>query len=94
MTSQLINATMTTMKEPIKIEKGIPIPNKKSGHGPNMGAPRKYPIHLLSVGESFLAKLKKSSQLSASISQFRKKYPNKKFTCRKVEGGVRVWRVK
>lgn len=61
----------------IKIEKGIPVPLKKSA---------KYPWKEMAVGDSFFV-AGKSSYFPAHDAEGRK------FTQRMVDGGLRVWRV-
>lgn len=79
---------MTKIK--IKIEKGIAIPTP-SGRG----AP-KYPWHEMEIGDSFFLKkdVVPMSRMYSHISQANKRYAPKKFTLRKLENGVRIWRTK
>lgn len=71
------------------IDKKIPIPP----HSPRSGAPRKYPLNEMNIGDSFLWPGAPSRVVSA-VSWYGKRNPPAKFTVRKVDGGVRVWRVK
>jgi hypothetical protein len=74
---------------PIKVDKGIPIPE------PAQGQRSRYPWAELKVGDSFFA----PKSTTASAASFRSgiakhaKQRGMKFTARLVEGGVRVWRV-
>jgi hypothetical protein len=70
------------------IEKNIPVPAFVAKKQP------KYPFLKMKVGDSFLSATDSCERISPSMALFHKKYPNKRFTCRKVEGGARVWRVK
>ena len=72
----------------IKINKGVKMPPR--GYG--IGAPPKYPWLKMKIGDSFLVvgKLQKSMGTQATMTG---KRHNRKFTTRKVDGGVRVWRV-
>ena len=73
------------------IEKNIPVPDasaKKQKKQP------KYPFLKMKVGDSFLSATDSCERISPSMALFHKKYPNKRFTCRTVEGGSRVWRIK
>ncbi len=54
----------------------------------------KYPFKKMKIGDSFLAtKAIKISSLRTSAAQFGKRH-NIKFLTRKVEGGLRIWRIK
>lgn len=69
----------------IAVEKNVPMPTA----GPRNAA--KYPWAELEVGDSFLMpKPLANASAQASIYGTRK---NKKFACRAVEGGTRIWRV-
>ena len=71
----------------IKIEKGVPIPDR------GQGRPSIYPWNDMEVGDSFFAKgksAKKFSGVAAKAGIIR----GWKFSIRTVEGGCRVWRVK
>lgn len=68
------------MSDPIKIEHGIPFPQKSV-----------YPFKAMEVGDSFFVpNPKKSIRAMASIAGTRH---GRKFLVRSIEGGVRVWRV-
>jgi hypothetical protein len=76
----------------IKIESGIPLPSEARGRK------IKYPFATLQVGQSFLAACapEDSRKLIMSVSSLCGKHTKKtgrRYTCRVVEGGVRVWRV-
>lgn len=73
-----------------KIEKRIPIPARIYG---GAGRPEKYPWGSLRVGESFFVG-DRSIQTVSSAAGFAAERHNAKYTCRTVDGGVRVWRVK
>jgi hypothetical protein len=67
----------------VKIDKGIEMPNKKDSRV-------KYPWESLEVGDSFLP----SKDITSSIiSSANKRYAPKKFTQRKTEEGIRIWRI-
>jgi len=67
----------------IKIEKGIPLPGFNR---------RSYPWVELKKGESFLVKTANQG-LRTQASRAARAY-GRKFAVRKVEGGMRVWRVR
>lgn len=78
------------MTENIVIEKGIPLTaiRRKEKQAP------KYPFGLMEIGDSFLAKGKNIKSFSPYISVWvRRNSSDRKFSCRSVDGGVRVWRV-
>jgi hypothetical protein len=71
-----------------KIEKGIKIPE--------FFCHRKYPLSEMEVGDSFFVEgtLKKNT-INTAVSWWSKRKGNtRKFTIRKVDGGIRVWRIK
>jgi hypothetical protein len=79
--------------EEYKIEKGIPVPERRFGVG------KLYPFDGMKVGDSFFIpcetkELQKSliSNVHASKKHRGEKLAHVKITCRKVEGGVRCWR--
>jgi hypothetical protein len=70
--------------EEFAIEKGVPIPlPKKAG---------KYPWRTMEVGDSFFVANVGHKDFATNASQARKR-TGFKFTLRKVEGGVRIWRI-
>jgi hypothetical protein len=75
--------------EEIKIEKGIPIPKKI------VGMVSRSPISKMEVGDSvlFSGKYKEIfSRIRSSVSYYGARH-KMKFSQRKVEGGIRVWRI-
>ena len=73
-----------------KIEKGIPIPPRSN---------IKYPWGEMEVGDSFFVECeysrKKHQSIGGSKAQFIRHHKSKcKFTARRVDGGIRVWRIK
>jgi hypothetical protein len=70
----------------IKIDKNIPIAFKRRTTLP------KYPWGEMEVGDSFLVEGVSSSLISSATHYYGSTH-NKKFKTRKVEGGVRVWRI-
>ena len=79
----------------IQIEKDIPIP--KVGGG--VHKEHKYPLCEMEVGDSFFVSeggdtKKERTMQAAIISMGNRRYPGKKFTSRKVKGGIRFWRIK
>ena len=80
-----------------EIEKGIPIIAMNT----STGRPPKYPFHEMEVGDSFFipsdagrdARLVQASVMG-TIRESRHRFTDqRKFCTRKVEGGVRVWRI-
>lgn len=72
----------------LKIEKGVPIIGRRGGYGGG-----KYPFKNLEIGDSFLVPNKTTNAFGASVTYWGRVL-NRKFISRKVEGGVRVWRIK
>jgi len=78
------------------IETGIPVPPRNS---PGTGRPpleygSRYPFATLKVGESFFLAGRNSRVFSAYTRTWAMRNGSlRKFRCRDVEGGVRVWRV-
>jgi hypothetical protein len=71
-----------------KIEKDIPLSESRSGPRP------KYPFASMEVGDSFFIPGDRSSRsVSGSVSHWRKSHPKQQFATRKVENGLRVWRI-
>ena len=76
-----------------KIEKGIPIPEKRTRMGGSI-----YPFDKMKVGDSFHLGDKARNYGEAHTVMIKAylygRYHNKKFSVRKVEDGYRVWRTK
>lgn len=73
-----------------KVEDGIPIPSKMTGPGRSIGEFRQK-LKTLQVGQSIL--YGKSRSGVHTICKKIKKETGFMFTARKVDGGVRVWRI-
>lgn len=71
------------------IEKDIPLPVSRA-----VGRPRgsKYPVVHMQVGDSFVVPGRSQKQVSAAVRTEAKKH-GVKLSTRKLDGGVRVWRV-
>jgi hypothetical protein len=71
------------------IEKSFPIPPPAK-----IGAPKKYPLSDMEVGDSFFVKdvSGKRNPAYSSVCNYGKE-SGKKFTVRRSGGGVRVWRI-
>ena len=67
----------------IEIEKGVPPPPTHKG--------KKYPFGDMDVGDSFLVPGAKVTTLSVAKRDYER--GGRKFICRTVDDGVRVWRV-
>ena len=70
-----------------QIEDGIQITR-----GPN-GRKSEYPMRTMEVGQSFLAGGKTIENVTSIVQYYQRKLAPKRFSCRTVDGGVRVWRV-
>lgn len=71
------------MQEP-EITKSVPIPSDKS---------TKYPFRKLKIGESFVVSPDKEMSVRSSANYYSKNFGSK-FTARKTDEGIRVWRIK
>lgn len=71
----------------MKIEKGIPAPEDNLGSA-------KYPYSEMEIGDSVFFDVNLHDQNKARIAaRVYSHRTGKKFTARKVEGGVRIWRI-
>ena len=70
-----------------KIEKGVPIPLKKSRL-------TKYPWKEMKVGNSFFVAASTPGRISSVCASRAKTHPGECYATRKEGDGVRVWRVK
>ena len=77
-----------------QIETNIPLPTG------TRGAPAKYPLADMHVGESFFVPCEGAEckvwrgRLNGTVARFCKANPDMKFAIRSVDGGLRVWRTK
>lgn len=75
------------------IERDIPLA-KITGTGARTGTREsKYPLGEMDVGDSFLLSEGTVKTASHIVVAGNKRFPDRKFASRTVEGGVRVWRV-
>jgi len=70
-----------------KIENNIPQPE------PHLGTKAKYPFTTMEVGQSVFIDGGKHDSNPAIAAKMYAKRSGKKFTIRKIDNGVRVWRV-
>ena len=71
----------------MEIEKGIPIPQAKTRN-----SKYKNTIMKMDIGDSFL--LENATEIERSrFIQASRRYMPRQFVSRKVEGGIRVWRI-
>ena len=73
-----------------KLERGVPVPKK--GGGRQKGQ-TKYPFAIMKIGDSFMAASSLSGIGTVSRKWARSTGSKAIFTCRTVDGGVRIWRV-
>lgn len=75
-----------------KIEKGLPVIMGKRGKKP------KYPFGAMEIGDSFFVadddEGKAVSRARVTAHTFSNRHSEYKFTCSKLDGGLRIWRVK
>ena len=78
-----------------EIEKEIPIPDRSGKLGITW---RQWPFERMNPGDSFLMRCtnpkKRGGTLGHAITRHRKDHPEEVFTVRKVEGGLRCWRIR
>jgi len=81
-----------------QITKNVPLPKPKKGPG-SPGAPRKYPLPAMAVGESFFVPARGVTEQDAvvwrarsAIQYFRRNNPEKRFSIRRMADRVGVWR--
>jgi len=72
-----------------KIEKNVPFVARKKWNGEGLFAV----LRDMSVGDSVFCEGFTQSRASGSAAYAQKKIADSKFSCRTVEGGVRIWRV-
>jgi len=77
----------------LKVDKGIPLPQRKRGAGKPYRklTGGKYPWLKLQLGDSFLVADRDIGSLTSQANVAGHRY-DRKFETRKVDGGVRVWR--
>ena len=69
----------------VKIEKGVPAPEERKQR-------KRYPFHQMDVGDSVL--ISHGDAMSARVSaRYHGTRYSKKFTSKKEDDGVRIWRV-
>jgi hypothetical protein len=71
-----------------KVENSFPVPDFSGGPG----RPSKYPWKSMAVGDSFFVPGKLVENMSP-LANYQERKNGVKFTCRTVDGGVRVWRI-
>ena len=78
----------------IKIENNIPLPPK--GH--STGAAPRFPFAALAIGDSFLApttakNAKARRRVLSCLMIYHAKKTGFRYASRKVDGGIRIWRI-
>lgn len=72
-----------------EIEKNLPLPERQRG---TPGRNAKYPFAKLEVGDSFFIPGIKVQSASRNANYHSMRL-GRKFVCRTVDGGVRIWRI-
>lgn len=81
------------MSNTIKLEKGVPIPESPKSFA------SKYPWGQMEVGDSFLIPqidnepIQSTRERASKAVSYAKRHKNINFCTRKVDGGIRVWRI-
>lgn len=70
----------------ITIDKNVPVPKSVAGRH------SKYPWDALEINDSFFIADRTTKKFASTVYGVSKR-TGKKFTCRAVDGGVRVWRL-
>jgi hypothetical protein len=78
----------------IKIESNIPLPSK----GRSTGAAPRFPFAALAIGDSFLApttaeNAKARRRVLSCLMIYHAKKTGFRYASRKVDGGIRIWRI-
>lgn len=68
------------------IEKNIPLLEPVSGRL------ERYPLSKMEVGDSFVAPVEMRNRIASAMTNYKKK-TGRQFVLRRVEHGVRVWRI-
>lgn len=76
------------MSDTTQIDKGVPVAEKASGKN----RPRTNPLWSLEVGDSVVIPVKAQENVASRAGRITRE-SGRRFVTRKVEGGVRVWRV-
>jgi hypothetical protein len=78
----------------VNIEKNIPLPVGRAGNG--SGRAPVYPFRLMEVGDSFMVPAQTDKEFARVEQAAYRANRNKsgcKYTARRVDGGIRVWRI-
>lgn len=73
-----------------EIERGVPVPKRNQSRRES-----KYPCAEMEIGDSFFipaGQVKAPAAYAVAVSA-NKRFPERKFVPRTVEGGMRIWRV-
>jgi hypothetical protein len=70
----------------MKIDRGIPLPPSRRGRGSS------WPFAELQVTDSFLVTGQPQTQVAARMKYWSERL-SRRFATRKVDGGIRVWRI-
>lgn len=76
---------MKTTQINVLVEKGVPYRLRKIYH---------YPFSKMEIGDSFIVPLECRHNLQYAMSTYTKKHPKFIFVSKKIDLGIRVWRVK
>jgi hypothetical protein len=71
----------------IKIEKGIPVPKAKGGRK------ARFPFREMTIGDSVFFGQELAERARNAATLFARYNPEYKFTSRREENGVRIWRI-
>jgi len=74
------------------IDKGVPLTPSLVG-SPAGKRHNRYPWTEMAVGDSFFVEEAKPTNRLFAAASYAQRVGDRQFTCRRVDGGVRVWRV-
>ena len=69
---------------PYQIEHNVPMPSRRAG---------RYPFPNMGIGDSFTVPVEMEKQARAAATYFSRKNPEYRFTGKKTETGLRIWRI-
>jgi hypothetical protein len=74
-----------------EIEKGVPLPPRIRNREANRS---KYPFTRMQVGDSFFVRGRQAMNRIRTAASWAAARHGMKFSCHKMDGGIRVWRTK
>lgn len=88
----MFNVALKDTQDTFQLERGIAIPKSFHGNGRGLSHPVSLTVMAMQVGQSFF--VPKGIKCAQSLAYGTAKKAGMKITIRKVEGGLRIWRIK